>query len=59
MIAHHTYHGGYDKVDPTKTGRWNRFRFAVGVLSGAIRLADWMVPEAWNVEHNNRHHYNL
>jgi fatty acid desaturase len=20
---------------------------------------DWMLPEAWNVEHNNRHHYNL
>ena len=20
---------------------------------------DWMMPEAWNVEHNNRHHYNL
>jgi len=20
---------------------------------------DWMMPEAWNVEHNTRHHYNL
>ena len=20
---------------------------------------DWMMPEAWNVEHNNRHHYCL
>merc|ERR1719509_644931 len=20
---------------------------------------DWMLPEAWNVEHNNRHHYCL
>jgi hypothetical protein len=20
---------------------------------------DWMMPEAWNIEHNNRHHYCL
>ena len=20
---------------------------------------DWMLPEAWNVEHNNLHHYKL
>jgi hypothetical protein len=60
MIAHHTCHGGYDKVDPTKTGRWNRFRFAVGSTFRRISdWLDWMVPEAWNVEHNNRHHYNL
>jgi fatty acid desaturase len=58
MIAHHTCHGGYDKVDTT--GRWNRFRFAIG--SNWRRVCDWldwMMPEAWNIEHNNRHHYNL
>jgi len=58
MIAHHTCHGGYDKLHPNK--RWNRFRFGVG--SGWRRFCDWldwMMPEAWNVEHNNRHHYNL
>lgn len=59
MIAHHTCHGGYDRCHPNK-GRWHRFRFAIG--SFWRRLADWfdwMMPEAWNVEHNNRHHYNL
>jgi len=59
MIAHHTCHGGYDKIHPNK-GRWNRFKFAVGTFWN--RLADWfdwMMPEAWNIEHNNRHHYCL
>mmetsp|Transcript_25224 Transcript_25224/g.35556 ORF Transcript_25224/g.35556 Transcript_25224/m.35556 type:complete len:428 (+) Transcript_25224:56-1339(+) len=59
MIAHHTCHGGYDKCHPNK-GRWNRFKFAVGSLWRRIcDWLDWMMPEAWNVEHNNRHHYNL
>jgi len=59
MIAHHTCHGGYDKCHPDK-GRFNRFRFAVGSLLCRMRdWLDWMVPEAWNVEHNNRHHYCL
>jgi len=59
MIAHHTCHGGYDKCHPNKK-RWNRFKFGVG--SSWRRICDWfdwMMPEAWNVEHNNRHHYNL
>mmetsp|Transcript_25727 Transcript_25727/g.33593 ORF Transcript_25727/g.33593 Transcript_25727/m.33593 type:complete len:434 (+) Transcript_25727:94-1395(+) len=59
MIAHHTCHGGYDKCHPNK-GRWNRFKFAVGSIWRRIcDWLDWMMPEAWNVEHNNRHHYNL
>jgi len=59
MIAHHTCHGGYDKCHPNK-GRWNRFKFAVGGLWNRIcDWFDWMMPEAWNVEHNNRHHYCL
>jgi len=59
MVAHHTCHGGYDKCHPNKK-RWNKFKFAIGTFWR--RLADWfdwMMPEAWNVEHNNRHHYNL
>merc|ERR1719469_911224 len=59
MIAHHTCHGGYDKCHPDKK-RFNRFKFAVG--TGWRRFCDWfdwMMPEAWNVEHNNRHHYKL
>merc|ERR1711966_218671 len=39
-------------------GRWNRFKFAVGSTWRRVNdWLDWMMPEAWNVEHNNRHHY--
>jgi len=59
MIAHHTCHGGYDRCHPNK-GRFNRFKFGLGSLFCRMRdWLDWMVPEAWNVEHNNRHHYCL
>eukprot|EP00980_Cylindrotheca_fusiformis_P001188 scaffold328_cov130-Cylindrotheca_fusiformis.AAC.2 len=59
MIAHHTCHGGYEKVHPNK-GRWSRFKFGLGSLWRRFNdWFDWMMPEAWNVEHNNRHHYNL
>jgi len=59
MVAHHTCHGGYDKCHPDK-GRWNRFKFAIGSFWRRFNdWFDWMMPEAWNVEHNNRHHYNL
>ena len=59
MIAHHTCHGGYEKCHPNKA-RWSRFKFALGSLWRRFNdWFDWMMPEAWNVEHNNRHHYNL
>ena len=59
MIAHHTCHGGYDRCHPDKN-RWNRFKFAIGNLwTRTSDWFDWMLPEAWNVEHNNRHHYCL
>ena len=59
MIAHHTCHGGYDKCHPNQK-RWNRFKFAVGSFWNRLcDWFDWMMPEAWNVEHNNRHHYCL
>lgn len=59
MVAHHTCHGGYDRVHPNKK-RWNRFKFALGgTWSRMCDWFDWMMPEAWNVEHNNRHHYCL
>jgi len=58
MIAHHTCHGGYDNCEPT--GRFSRFKFAIGSLwRRFIDWFDWMHPEAWNVEHNNLHHYHL
>jgi fatty acid desaturase len=59
MVAHHTCHGGYEKCHPHKS-RWSRFKFALGGLWNRFNdWFDWMMPEAWNVEHNNRHHYNL
>jgi fatty acid desaturase len=59
MIAHHTCHGGYEKCHPNK-GRWSRFKFGLGSLWRRFNdWFDWMMVEAWNVEHNNRHHYNL
>jgi fatty acid desaturase len=60
MVAHHTCHGGYEKCHPLAKSRWSRFKFALGSLWNRFNdWFDWMMPEAWNVEHNNRHHYNL
>jgi len=59
MVAHHTCHGGYDRIHPDRS-RWNRFKFALGgTWNRMCDWFDWMMPEAWNVEHNNRHHYCL
>mmetsp|Transcript_3395 Transcript_3395/g.7442 ORF Transcript_3395/g.7442 Transcript_3395/m.7442 type:complete len:438 (-) Transcript_3395:98-1411(-) len=59
MIAHHVCHGGYEKCHPNRD-RWSRFKFGVGTLWRRFNdWFDWMMPEAWNVEHNTRHHYNL
>jgi fatty acid desaturase len=57
MIAHHTCHGGYDTYnDP----RYNRFKFGAGSFQRRFNdWFDWMLPEAWNIYHNNLHHYNL
>jgi fatty acid desaturase len=56
MIAHHTCHGGYNRVD---AGRYNSRKFALGPINRVIDWLDWMAPEAWNVEHNRLHHYRL
>ncbi|EOD40666.1 hypothetical protein EMIHUDRAFT_454147 [Emiliania huxleyi CCMP1516] len=57
MIAHHTCHGGYNKQDDG-TGRFTSLGFALGsVQRRAMDWLDWMLPEAWNVEHNNLHHF--
>ena len=58
MIAHHTCHGGYENCH--QNSRFSRFRFALGSTWRRFNdWFDWMMPEAWNLEHNNRHHYNL
>ena len=54
MIAHHVCHGGYEKCHPNKS-RWSRFKFGLGTLWRRFNdWFDWMMPEAWNVEHNTR-----
>lgn len=55
MVAHHTCHGGYNRVD---AGKFNSRGFALGNIMRRISdWGDWMLPEAWNVEHNRLHHY--
>uniref|UniRef100_A0A7S2V6J1 Fatty acid desaturase domain-containing protein n=1 Tax=Fibrocapsa japonica TaxID=94617 RepID=A0A7S2V6J1_9STRA len=57
MIAHHTCHGGYNRVD---AGKYNSRGFALRTIQRRISdWCDWMYPEAWNVEHNRLHHYHL
>lgn len=57
MIAHHTCHGGYNRVD---AGKYNSRGFALGTVVRRVSdWCDWMLPEAWNVEHNRLHHYHL
>jgi len=63
MIGHHICHGGYNRQDAVQSGGTGRFTsvgFAVGTIYRRARdWFDWMLPEAWNVEHNNLHHYRL
>jgi len=51
-------HGGYNRQN--KSGRFNSRGFGIGSTYRRVRdWFDWMMPEAWNVEHNNLHHYRL
>jgi len=69
VVAHHTCHGGYNSVvDGGGSGhkeqqqqQWFHSRsFAVGSLRRRCRQwLDWMLPEAWSLEHNQLHHYRL
>ena len=57
MLAHHTCHGGYNRQ---KLPGLNSKTYAVGSpLARARDWLDWMLPEAWNLEHNALHHYQL
>lgn len=55
MVTHHVTHRGYDKtpgVWPRYTStryarRWRRY----------VDWLDWIVPDAWDYEHNVFHHY--
>eukprot|EP00635_Sarcinochrysidales_sp_CCMP3193_P008226 CAMPEP_0118899680 /NCGR_PEP_ID=MMETSP1166-20130328/6133_1 /TAXON_ID=1104430 /ORGANISM="Chrysoreinhardia sp, Strain CCMP3193" /LENGTH=215 /DNA_ID=CAMNT_0006838811 /DNA_START=60 /DNA_END=704 /DNA_ORIENTATION=+ len=57
IVGHHVCHGGFDKCG---AGKYSRFKFGVGSLKRrALDWLDWMLVEAWNVEHNQLHHYHL
>ena len=62
MVGHHTCHGGYNAAQSTNgevTGRFHRRKFARGLWRRVTDWMDWMLPEAWDVEHNHLHHYQL
>jgi fatty acid desaturase len=56
-IAHHILHRGYDKIEGLPKHYTSK-----GFAKGKRRYLDWfewMLPEAWDKEHNDLHHYNL
>ncbi|CAJ1453233.1 unnamed protein product [Effrenium voratum] len=58
MVAHHTIHGGYNKVDAS--GRYSSKSFGAGSLwRRVVDWFDWMLPEAWSAYHNQVHHYRV
>ncbi|MBF0471086.1 MAG: fatty acid desaturase [Gammaproteobacteria bacterium] len=56
-VSHPVLHGAYEKV-PGVPQRYTRKGFAKG-WRRIIDWLDWIYPEAWEVEHNNMHHYHL
>jgi len=55
LLAHHILHRGYDRV-PDVPGRYTSRGFARG-WRRYIDWFDWLLPEAWDYEHNTLHHY--
>ena len=56
-VAHHILHRGYDKIDGIPKHYTSK-----GFAKGWRRYwdwLDWMYPAAWDVEHNDIHHYHL
>jgi fatty acid desaturase len=57
MIGHHVCHGGYDS---NKYVNFNRKQFGIKTIyRRTVDWLDWWLIEAWNIEHNNLHHYYL
>lgn len=55
MLTHHVTHRGYDKT-PGIPPRYTSKRFARG-WRRLVDWLDWIVPDAWDYEHNVFHHY--
>eukprot|EP00931_Biecheleriopsis_adriatica_P058352 TRINITY_DN3470_c0_g1_i1.p1 TRINITY_DN3470_c0_g1~~TRINITY_DN3470_c0_g1_i1.p1 ORF type:complete len:465 (-),score=95.19 TRINITY_DN3470_c0_g1_i1:80-1414(-) len=62
IIGHHVSHGGYDKYQKNNQGvlapHLKRGIFAIG-WRRFLDWMDWMLPQAWDAEHNKMHHYYL
>eukprot|EP00929_Paragymnodinium_shiwhaense_P034379 TRINITY_DN1871_c0_g2_i1.p1 TRINITY_DN1871_c0_g2~~TRINITY_DN1871_c0_g2_i1.p1 ORF type:complete len:451 (+),score=108.52 TRINITY_DN1871_c0_g2_i1:132-1484(+) len=62
IVGHHVSHGGCDKFQKTHPGelphQYKRGVFAVGIRR-FFDWMDWMLPAAWDFEHNKMHHYHL
>ena len=55
LLAHHILHRGYDRV-PGIPRRYTSQVFARG-WRRYIDWFDWLLPDAWDYEHNILHHY--
>lgn len=55
MITHHVTHKGYDRI-PNMPERYYSRNYAKG-WRRYIDWPDWLLPEAWDYEHNFQHHY--
>lgn len=55
MITHHVSHRGYDRI-PDVPKRYHSRYYAQG-WRRFIDWPEWMLPAAWNFEHNTLHHY--
>lgn len=55
MVAHHVMHRGYDKI-PGIPRQYTSHHFARG-WRRFIDWFDWILPDAWDHEHNVFHHY--
>jgi len=56
-VTHPVLHGAYDRV-PGVPKHYTRKGFAKG-WRRIIDWLDWIYPKAWEIEHNNMHHYHL
>lgn len=61
VVGHHVSHGGYNKLahDNAVPSKYRRGYYATGLWRRCVDWVDWMLPEAWNLEHNKLHHYKL
>eukprot|EP01046_Picozoa_sp_COSAG06_P040736 COSAG06_NODE_4959_length_3832_cov_2.417451_3_plen_290_part_01 len=61
VVGHHVSHGGYGGLakDQKVDSKFRRGHYATGLWRRCMDWVDWMLPEAWNLEHNKLHHYKL